>query len=240
MQTFPQRPAIALIALSPICLSLILTGCPDPKGKYDDFIERRSPVIEMPEGGAEGGAEGGGTSGSEAGSAGEEASMITAIESGRFWLGLAPILDPANPMAFITEIDFEIADDGSMGRVLSMSLDPMTCEDRSVSAEGVIDFTEGVDLNADSSFVVDLGERTVPGPANCISGSNILATIVMHGAIVSNDTLCGTVTGELFQPFAFDLKGSTFAAIRLEEGMSTADLAIPSTCEEIEALGVDQ
>ena len=247
MQTFSQRPAIGLIALLPICLSLTLTGCPDPKGKYDDFIERRTVVIESAEemtgdGGSEGGAEERGetSSGTEAGSAGEEVSMITEIESGRFWLGLAPILDPVNPMAFVTEINFEIAEDGSMGRILSMSLDPMTCEDRSVSAEGLIDFTEGADFNMDGSFVVDLGERTVPGAANCISGSPILANIVMHGAITSSDTLCGTVTGELFQPFAFDLEGSTFAAIRLEEGMSTADLAIPSTCAELEALGADQ
>jgi len=62
----------------------------------------------------------------------------------------------------------------------------------------------------------------------------------MNGAIVSNDAICGEVTGELFQPLEFDLKGSTFAATRLEEGVSTVDLAILSTCEEIEALGADQ
>jgi hypothetical protein len=196
------------------------------------------------EGGTEGGADEGGaegaTSGSEGGSGAEEASITTAIESGRFWLGLALILDPANPIAFVTEIEFEIAEDGSMGRVLSMYLDPMTCEDRSISAEGVIDFTEGVELNSDSSFEVDLGERTIPGAANCISGSLILANIVMHGTIVSNNAICGTVTGELFHPFAFALEDSTFAAVRLEEGTSTRDLAIPSTCDEIEALGADQ
>jgi hypothetical protein len=239
-----MRPIYALpLSLSTLTLgALTLTGCPDPEGHYEAFVERRAPFVQPEVAGVEGGTAGveaGVTAGIEAGvEAGTEAPMIPRIESGRFWLGLAPILDLSKPMAFIAEVSFEVSEDGAMGQLISMSLDPRVCatsDPAQPSAGEGIEYqpSPATTINPDGSFVAELGQQSVPGAANCISGSFIDAVITLRGQVISPDAFCGRVTGDLILPFEYTLNGSTFAAYRLNDGDDITTLAVPKSCDDV-------
>jgi|GEM_PF-1764049 len=218
----------ATLALS--VAGLALTGCPDPQGEYDAFVERKKPFeVELPAGGGEAGGE-----------AGTDVMIeqLPAIESGRFVFGLAPNLDPTKPMAFIADIVFELSEDRSEGKVISMTLDPRTCvtaEDMNQlsAGEGILYApSEPPVIDSQGNFVADFGTQNVPGAANCISGSFIEAILKLKGRVVSEDAICGKVSGELILPFAYPLTGSTFAAKRLE-GDSIVGVDVPGSCDDV-------
>ena len=226
------RFSSSVVALS--VSSLALTGCPDPQGEYDAFAERKKPFeIELPEPGAEAGAEAG-----VEGGTGVMIEQLPAIESGRFVFGLAPNLDPNKPMAFIADIVFEINEDRSEGKIISMALDPRVCVtdenmDQLSAGEGILYApSEPPVIDAQGNFVADFGTQNVPGAANCISGSFIEAILKLKGSVVSEDAICGKVSGELILPFAYPLTGSTFAAKRLE-GDSIVGVDVPGSCEDV-------
>lgn len=186
-------------------------------------------------GGIMGGNIGGNMGGDMGGSMGGEiiTPSLPAIGSGLFYLAFAPVLDPTKPMVFLGQLDISIAEDGQSGTISRMILDPLTCEDRQVSAEGDVIFDGGAPIDSDGNFSIDFGEQNVPGIANCISGSLIQATIQLQGQILNENEMCGAVVGQLMQPFEYDLAGSTFAAYRVEEGVDLNTLEIKGSCEEL-------
>jgi hypothetical protein len=162
-----------------------------------------------------------------------EGPRLPEILSGTFYLALAPTLDPTKPMVFLSTIEISIAEDGQSGTITRMQLDPRTCEDRQVSAEGNVLFEGESIINAEGEYTLDFGEQIVPGAANCISGSLIQATIKLQGRVLNEDQICGEVSGMLIQPFEYDLEGSTFAAYRVEEGVDLNTLDIKGSCGEL-------
>ena len=53
--------------------------------------------------------------------------------------------------------------------------------------------------------------------ANPVTGADIEATLRMIATIIDEGFYCGDIEGDLSVPFALDLKGSTFAAVRIED-----------------------
>ena len=81
-----------------------------------------------------------------------------------------------------------------------------------------------------------MGLVMVTGAANPVTGSDIEATLVVHGEIIDEDTMCGELTGMLMSPLEFDLAGSTFAAIRLADDGSdpmTLPTEFPYRCSQL-------
>ena len=178
-----------------------------------------------------GGAMGGITGGTMGGMM--ETPRLPSIQSGSFYFALAPALDPTKPMVFLSTIEISIAEDGQSGIITNIRLDPRTCEDRQVSAEGEVVFEGESQVNIEGDYSIDFGQQAVPGAANCISGSPIQATIQLQGRIMNEDQICGQVSGMLMQPFEYDLEGSTFAAYRVEEGVDLNDLEIKGSCDDL-------
>ena len=77
--------------------------------------------------------------------------------------------------------------------------------------------------------MADLGELAVTGAANPITGSDIVATLSLTGAIQDENVYCGIAGGMVTVPANIDLTGSTFAAIRInpEDAMNPAALPDP-------------
>jgi hypothetical protein len=66
----------------------------------------------------------------------------------------------------------------------------------------------------DGTFTMDIGAVHVDGAANPITtGANIVATLVLVGIIVDDETFCGTVNGDVTQPIQTNIDGSAFGAM---------------------------
>ena len=232
-------------------LALSFTACPDPEGQYEAFNTRRDDTLaaraenmggEMIAGEAMGGEM---TSGEMMAGETEELGPIPQITSGTFLFGLAPNLNVNKPMTFVAEVEIEINEDGSAGQVISMNLDPRTCEDLNASAGDSVVFTpeEATPITEGGYFSADFGRQTVAGTANCISGSLIEAEIQLDGQVFNESSLCGEMNGMLYRPYPADLgyseitmERSTFAAIKLEGNEDINALEIPKNCDDVSAL----
>jgi len=178
------------------------TGCPSPEAgeKYQSFLdeteeEREDAAnVKMDQGGA------------------------LADVNGTFLLALSAVIAVENPLQFYATVTFTPSADGGM---LQMNLQPLSLSqgETTVPRLPVGESLEigPVPVTAAGSFELPIEEPVmVTGEANPITGSDIVATLNLSGAIQSADLFCGTVTGEVTAPLQLDLLGSTFAAVRVQ------------------------
>jgi hypothetical protein len=180
---------------------LATPGCAkDPKDNILDYVERtddqRDTVLELEEG--------------------------TVVDvTGTFYFTLRAVIATALPLQFIATTTFtETETGGNLDiRLQALSLNiGETEEPREMVGDLIVLPTAEVDETG--AFEVDLGEVSVIGSANAISGSDIVATLSLKGTIQSEDVFCGGVEGNITDPIKAPLSygDSSFAAVRLEEG----------------------
>lgn len=200
----------------------LLAGCPDPDGRFDEFVER-SRIGSA-----------GGTGGSHGG--GEVADL-----TGRFLLTLATILNPTKPLFFEATAKMTLGPNDTCPagactldleiQPLSNAGNPRAKIDKCAAPfepVGDVIVLKGVEVGPDGSFRAEFKDATVPGCANPISGGDIVAPSLVLVATTRNaDLFCGAVEGRVTHPTAVDLMGSTFAAVRLAQGESPAAVQDP-------------
>lgn len=191
------------------CVLWLAAGsCADPTARYDAFIERTADMRELDAGMNDGG---------------ERFDW-----SGRYLLALATSLSPAQPILFA--VDASVTSDLAQ---VDLAIHALTTEADAEPRTPVGDDigVTGVAYAVDGSFVADLGEVTIPGSANPISGSDIVATVQLQGRTLTNgeqaDAFCGQVTGMVMSPVMFDLAGSTFGAVESPQLDATPLLRCP-------------
>ena len=223
-------------------MALSLSACPDPAGEYEAFNDRREATLEA-RGANNAGEMMGGMEAGEMMGGMEELQPIPQITNGTFLFGLAPNLNVEKPMTFVAEVQIEVNADGSAGQIISMNLDPRTCDDLNASAGEPVVFMpdEPIAIDERGLFSADFGRQIVAGTANCISGSLIEAAIQLDGRVFSETALCGEMNGELYRPYPADLgyseltmERSTFAAVRLQGDEDISTLEVPKNCEDLE------
>ncbi|GMV40525.1 MAG: hypothetical protein AMXMBFR64_22410 [Myxococcales bacterium] len=203
----PRRPVPLAVALAALAGLLSLSGCPDPEGRYEEFVKNTHALrdISEPDTGA---------------------GTLTDV-NGTFLLGIAPVISPTSVLQFTTVVTWTPNDDPTTGGKLKFDLQPIQVAPGQVTREPVGGIIVGnADVAADGSFEMDLGEQDVTGLANPISGSDITATLKLKGKIRDSDTLCGTVEGDVTAPIQVGLNGSTFGMTRIES-TAAADLPEP-------------
>jgi len=200
----PRRRRRRGTALAPcICASVLaLLGCVDPQARYDAFLARSADAR-----------------GHDAGTPdpGDRFDF-----SGHYLLALSTTLAPDSPLLF--GLDVEVASDLS---TVQLHFQPLTTDADAEPRKKVGDALDpaAVPYAADGTFSADLGEVTVPGRANPITGSDIVATVQLQattrapGATDGGDAgdaaeVCGQITGMVSMPLPLDLAGSTFGAVR--------------------------
>lgn len=206
-----------------------LSGCPDVEGKYDRFLDATADEREEYQN-------------MDPGQSGGFANI-----EGDFILALSSSVAPSLPLQFIATVTFEALDDGTGTLDLDLqplSLTPQSTNEPRLPVGEVLEYRD-VEVNEDGTFAIDLGEVTVVGEANPISGSEIIATLNLEASTLSEDLWCGSVTGMIFAPLTFDLQGSTFASVRLErsepeflpgaDGQPALQLACPGSDGEEES-----
>lgn len=180
-------------------LLLAAQGCVDPDARYEAFIERTADMRGREAGGAEGG--------------GERFDF-----SGSYLLALSTTLAPGVAILFGCEVS--VAADLE---TLELSIQPLTTDAGSAPREPTGDSVEAAEVRyeEDGTFTADLGEVMVPGDANPISGSPIVASVSIAASVFPTDGVlpnhfCGQATGMVTVPVPLDLTGSTFGAVEAD------------------------
>ncbi len=198
-----------LKALSTVALSAALIGCVDARKSYDDFQSR---IVD------------GNTSQ-------PDRPDLTSIPNatGHFLLAVHAAAggDSADPILFVADYTVTAQPDGSAS--LTYSASALTVTKHEISAgppPGPQFMSSDMQVALDGTFSAPL-VGTLPGDANPIVVGNVVsANGVQHGAIISTDLICGTLTGTA-GPLPLD--GSTFAAIRIGANVIGKDLPTPVT-----------
>ncbi|HKU43650.1 MAG TPA: hypothetical protein VJR89_36075 [Polyangiales bacterium] len=181
-----------------LVLLLTAAGCTDPQARYDAFLERSAEM--------------------RAGDAGTIQPGERFDFSGSYLAALSITIDPSQPILLGAEVS--VASDLSS---LDLTFQPLST-DRDPQPRMPVGESFGVDdiaYSAEGTFQAELGEVTVPGRANPISGSDIVATVTIsasarQGAGDEPDLFCGQVSGMARVPIALDLTGSSMGAVAAE------------------------
>jgi hypothetical protein len=209
-----------------LCLSLFLTACPDPEGKYNrylaesaksDALLRKDQTIEdqmikdqMIDTGDQNLSDG-----SIDSTLPIDQSVFSCDPNGKYFLGLYSDLYLTNRIAFLTEI--KATQSNGKYKVTELSLQALNCADRTKVEGDPIIVTGAFPIADDGTFEVPLGEVSVVGGANCQTGREIRATITLQSQLNTDCSyLCGKIEGDLILPFQTSLTdNSTFGAERV-------------------------
>jgi hypothetical protein len=173
---------------------LLLAGCPDPQGQFDEFTNRQAMLdlsanvdMSLPP------------------------SMIYDI-NGTFLAAVSTMLSPTMPLQFKLDVTMTMQADGTA--LVNMVVTPLSVGSRNPVGTPV-NFTGGV-VNRDGTFSFNFGTVMVPGAANPITGSDITVTnFTLQGVIRSQNRFCGNATGKVTSPIMYDLMGAVWGAIRV-------------------------
>ena len=233
--------AIRLLSIAPrihvpalLAFVVLTTGCPNPEDRWNEFLDAtKDERMDAGEGGTETG-DGDGDTGDGDGDAG------LPDLNGTFLFALETSLGPDLPLQFVTTIEnMVVATDGS-GATADFTFRPLSLDQgESLMPRECLDETltfPGVEFDAEGNFMIDMGLVMVSGIANPVTGSDIEATLTVLGQISHENAMCGELEGMLMSPLEFDLAGSTFGALRLEDdGCTPGSLPIsfPYKCSMV-------
>lgn len=187
--------------LSTISVLLALVGCPDPQGRYNEFVSRvpDAQVIVLP-----------------------DAPKLQTIPdiTGSFLFSIFVSLFPTQPpLESIATVNVHMTDPPTADiHIQWLTFTGHTPIDR-LQADYP---NQAVDQTG--SFTVSVAALTIPGDAGFL-GSDVTATNVMIvGNIRTADFFCGTVDGTALTQ---SLSGTTFGALRVPAGQSGSALPAP-------------
>ena len=201
-----QRRAVGVAGVLAGVAAIALGGCPEPEKRFREFVGR-APTVD-------------------AGAAVEDGGGgAIADVTGTFLLAIATTIAPDRPLQFLAEVTLTPAAAGTA--TLSLVAQPLSVAARTAVGSPIA--VSNVAVDARGRLTLPFGAQTVTGAANPISGSDILATITLTGAIASADRFCGTVTGMVTMPIQIDLAGSVWGAIRVPAGTVGTALPPPDT-----------
>ncbi len=131
---------------------------------------------------------------------------------GRYLFGLGLVIAPETPLQFVGTV---FAD----GELLDVTLTSLSLDFGSTTAPrepvGEAFVFESIPIAADGTFVLDFDEASIPGAANPITGSDVVADLRIVGWF-NGRRICGNASGQVVVPANIDLAGSSFGGIPLE------------------------
>lgn len=197
----------SLIAISASCA--LLAGCSNPRGGFDDFGNR---VID-------------------ANTDHPDAPMLLDIPdvTGEFLWAMDPSPQPGSLFFYQATLTLTKGTDSTTLMISLQPLDFMTLQpvgDPSVPDPNPVEVSQTT-----GEFVAPV-TGDVPGSANSIAGIPITASTTFDGVIRTKDFLCGGLNGAVTAPISIDLDGSTFAAVRIPDGMTAADVTPIANCDD--------
>ncbi|MBC8070094.1 MAG: hypothetical protein IAG13_17295 [Deltaproteobacteria bacterium] len=150
---------------------------------------------------------------------------------GEYLLAFSTVVDPAHPIQFLATVEPSDAPGG--GYTLDVSLQRLTLDVMSTTSPREpfgAPFDVLIDVAADGEFELALDDLDIPGPTNPITGSDLVASVVLEGNIDMGGQWCGDGSGTITQPLLLDLTGSTFAFTPVEDDELPGD-PVPAACD---------
>jgi hypothetical protein len=170
------------------CL-LACSACADPRGRYEDFVERRELVD---------------AGGSDASNEPCVPPLSGEVE-GTALMAIGTSVSPNHPILFFGEITTPEQDGQT---TVLFHYHPLDAADR-LTELGEELVLGPYPIESDGSFEANTGEMTLPGEANAIlPGVPITSILLLHGAICGvRSFYCGTVTGSSSYPVSGPITG---------------------------------
>ena len=147
------------------------------------------------------------------------------LPSGEYLLGFA--VAPVNNLLVPFQAVVTPTADGDRPGIASLSLAPTSA---AYDVGEVAVTATDIRVEADGSFVVDLGVFILPG-AYAPTGSDVELTATLSGTIAEDGTMCGDLSGELLS-FGISLEGSTFGTVAWADRESGAEISCDGGDEE--------
>jgi hypothetical protein len=192
-----------------VLLGLLLGGCPNPGGAFDDFAGRipDAAVVVQPD--------------------------VPPFEtipdvSGTYLTGLTNTILAGAPGP-IQLLSTQTVDKSSGKYMLSVSLQPLD-KDTRLPVGPPIPYAP-VEVAADGTFDASILSLTIPKEANTLTPVDIVADhVVIHGQILGEYGHCGTLSGNVTAPPIGKLEDlmSTYGAIRVAPGTTGTNLPPPA------------
>ena len=218
-----MRLGLALSTVSVSAFAFVAACLPDPKGEYEDYLERTSGMT--------------GSSSTVADASIDTKPPETAVEA--LYVGICVTAlaarDPSQALRFYTETKF--TPDPSGGGKITMAVTPMLGWDKNVPPSGEYtqpksvskSETRGATINVadvpvaagQGRFTANLGTVNLNGEANSVSGRDaVIEGTVLDGRFGGGDRFCTTLGGDLTVPysFKFDPAQNTCIFVKAKEG----------------------
>jgi hypothetical protein len=133
---------------------------------------------------------------------------------GLYLFGLSTFLRPDYPILFAATVTYEPAASptAAVAGQISLVLQPLYCKNEGGPMPNCTRENVGsplptfvFDVAEDGRFSADLGNVTVAGDSNPVSGRDIVATLVLQGFVRERE-ICGGVTGQVSAPITAPLE----------------------------------
>jgi hypothetical protein len=212
----PQRLSIrsllaAGVALFVVVFAALAGGCTDPSARFNEFDDR-VPLPTVPDGGPDAMA----------------LDMLPDV-TGEFLLSMSVNISPTTPIQFRMENVLTQHPDGT--GELDTTITALTADAARVPVGNPF-IVNDIPVAVTGEFMFTGTDVMIPGEANPITGSDIVADVVLTGQLRSPDLLCGDLGGMVKMPLTLALSpGSFFGGIRVTPGATGAQLPDPvSSC----------
>lgn len=213
------RPGTSVLA------ALLLAGCgPDAEGKFEQFLEEAAPRLDMgpmkedipPEK-------------MDVGVQDDSPKEVVDL-TGTSLLALATKIDPTKPLQLLSTVTQRTEGENIF---IDVELQPLSLDKGKVTTPRQLVGEKLIfkDIPViDGKYTIDAGTVMVTGAANPVTGTDIVATLVLDATVIDGDFVCGTLSGMLTMPLEFDLEGSTFASARVE-GLGSLPTDVTVNCK---------
>jgi hypothetical protein len=179
----------AAILLSTFSAVPLLSGCPDPEGRFNEFVARvpdakTTVVYDAP-----------------------KVAEIPDI-TGTFVFAIHINILPNPVQALATVVMTPSGNEATA----NFHIQFLKVSDRTPT--GTPFDVNGVHINSAAEFDLVVGTLFIPAAANPLGVDATAENVDLPGIITSKDSFCGSVNGHVTMPTPLDLAGSTFGAVR--------------------------
>jgi hypothetical protein len=197
------HPTVRLLALAGALFAA--TGCVDPKSRLNDFENSVVDAsVDMT----------------------PDAPPLNELPdvTGYWFVGVAPTVAPTSIVYFYWDVTLTKNPDGT--GTMNVAQTAISTDANGRMHVGDTTMMNDVHVSTAGEFSLGLTGINIPGSANPLTGSDLVASFTNDGIIKSKDLMCGTLApgSVVTSPVQLDVSGSTWAAIRVTKDAAGNDL----------------
>ena len=182
------RAAVVLSIFSAVPL---LAGCPDPEGRFNEYVGRipDGKIVVM-----------------------YDAPPLNEIPdiSGNNLLAIKIVFVGSGPLQALVNVTMT-----KTGATAKANFHISWLDKESLQVTGTPFDVNDIQISSAGEFDVNIATLMIPAAANPLGIDAVAKDTVLHGLIKSADFFCGTVNGMVTSPTMQSLQGSTFGAVRV-------------------------